>query len=142
MKGNEPNLTLSKSICLTKLKEGDEFELRDIYYDLDKATLRPLSIVQLERAYDFLVRNRNIKLELSSHTDSRASNEYNQNLSQRRAQACVDYLVKVKGIPSGRIVAKGYGETKLTNKCADGVPCTEEEHQLNRRTEIRILKTN
>jgi len=142
LKGSEPNLTVTKTICLTQLKEGDEFELKDIYYDLDKATLRPLSIVQLDRAYDFLMRNRNIKLELSSHTDSRASNEYNQNLSQRRAQACVDYLVKVKGVPSGRIVAKGYGETKLTNQCADGVSCTEEEHQLNRRTEIRVLKTN
>ena len=142
IKGTEPNLTVTKTVCLAKLKEGDIFELKDIYYDYDKSTLRPASIVQLDKAYDFIMRNPNVKLELSSHTDSRASNEYNMSLSQRRAQACVDYLVKVKGVPANRIVAKGYGETKLTNNCSDGVPCTEAEHQMNRRTEIRILKTN
>lgn len=142
MRGKEPNLTVTKTVCLTKLKEGDEFELKDIYYDYDKATLRPASIVQLDKAYEFLMRNRNVKLELSSHTDSRATDSYNLNLSQRRAQTCVDYLVKVRGIAPNRIVAKGYGETKLTNGCSDGVNCTEAEHQMNRRTEIRILKTN
>lgn len=142
VRGNEPKQTVTKEICLSTLKEGDAFELKDIYYDFDKATLRPLSITQLDRAYDFLMRNPGIKLELSSHTDSRADNDYNIDLSQRRAKSCVDYLTKVKGLPASRIVAKGYGETHLTNNCADGVNCTEEEHQLNRRTEIRILKNN
>lgn len=142
VRGNEPNLTDVKEICLEKLKEGDEFELKDIYYDFDKSTLRPLSIVQLDKAYQFLMRNPGVKLQLSSHTDSRASFDYNMRLSQRRAESCVDYLTKVKGVPANRIVAKGYGESRLTNGCSDGVPCTEEEHQMNRRTEIRILKTN
>lgn len=141
-RGTEPNMTVAKEVCLTQLKEGDMLVLNDIYYDYDKATLRPLSIVRLDKAYEFLLKNPNIKLELSSHTDSRASNAYNQDLSQRRAQACVNYLVKVKGLPANRIVAKGYGETRLTNGCSDGVPCSEEEHQLNRRTEVRVLKTN
>lgn len=142
VRGNEPKHTVTKEICLSQLKEGDAFELKDIYYDFDKATLRPLSITQLDKAYDYLMRNPGVKLELSSHTDSRANNDYNIDLSQRRAKSCVDYLTKVKGLPANRIVAKGYGETRLTNNCADGVNCSEEEHQLNRRTEIRILKSN
>ena len=141
-RGNEPNMTVAKEICLQGLKEGDQLVLKDIYYDYDKATLRPLSIVQLDKAYDYLVKNPGVKLELSSHTDSRATNDYNQALSQRRAQACVNYLIKVKGIAANRIVAKGYGETRPVNGCTDGAPCTEEEHQMNRRTEIRVLKTN
>lgn len=141
-RGTEKNGTVIKEVCLNRLKEGDQLVLKDIYYDFDKATLRPESIVQLDKAYEFLQRNPGIKLELSSHTDSRASNAYNQDLSQRRAQSCVNYLTKVKGVPAGRIVAKGYGETKPVNGCTDGVPCSEDEHQMNRRTEIRILKTN
>lgn len=141
-RGNEPNMTITKTVCLNNLKEDDFFELKDIYYDFDKATLRPASIVQLDKAYDFLMRNQNVKVELSSHTDSRASHAYNINLSQRRAQACVDYLTKVRGLSAGRIVAKGYGEIKLVNECSDGVECTPEQHQMNRRTEIRILKLN
>ena len=80
----------------------------------------------------------NIKVELSAHTDSRGSSRDNLNLSQRRAQSCVNYLIK-KGIPKGNIVAKGYGEEKLVNGCKDNVECTEEEHQANRRTEIKVL---
>jgi outer membrane protein OmpA-like peptidoglycan-associated protein len=80
-------------------------------------------------------------VELSAHTDSRGSSKDNLNLSQKRAQSCVDYLIQ-KGVPKANIVAKGYGEGKLVNKCSDGVECTEEEHQANRRTEIKVLKVN
>jgi outer membrane protein OmpA-like peptidoglycan-associated protein len=86
------------------------------------------------------MRNPGIKLQLSSHTDSRASYEYNSTLSEKRAKSCVDYLVKVKGVSSGRLSWMGYGETRLVNGCADGIPCSEEEHQRNRRTEIRVIK--
>jgi outer membrane protein OmpA-like peptidoglycan-associated protein len=75
---------------------------------------------------------------LSSHTDSRESDEYNIKLSQRRSNSCVKYII-AKGIPKDKIIAKGYGETRLINNCSNGVDCTEEEHQLNRRTELKIL---
>jgi outer membrane protein OmpA-like peptidoglycan-associated protein len=78
-----------------------------------------------------------MKIELSSHTDARGNDAYNEDLSQRRANSAVAWIV-AKGIAADRIVAKGYGEKQLQNKCTNGVECTEEEHQLNRRTEFKI----
>lgn len=80
-----------------------------------------------------------VRVEISAHTDSRGSKSSNQSLSERRAQSVVNYLVS-KGISRSRLVAKGYGESKLKNKCADGVTCTEAEHAVNRRTEFRVLR--
>jgi len=94
----------------------------------------------LDKLADFLLKN-NLKIELSAHTDSRGSNSYNQRLSQARAQSCVDYLIK-KGVAKSNIKAKGYGEYQLVNKCKNGVKCSEEEHQENRRTEVKILEVN
>ncbi len=82
-----------------------------------------------------------ITIEIASHTDSRADAKYNLSLSQKRAQACVDYLVQ-KGIDKKRMTAVGYGETRLVNDCIDGVDCTEEQHQQNRRTTFRVLTTD
>jgi outer membrane protein OmpA-like peptidoglycan-associated protein len=81
--------------------------------------------------------NPNITIELGSHTDSRAAEDYNLTLSQKRAQSCVDYLTK-KGINKDRLTAVGYGETHLVNDCVEGVDCTEEQHQENRRTTFRV----
>jgi peptidoglycan-associated lipoprotein len=92
----------------------------------------------LDRIVQVLVDNPTIRLELGSHTDSRATTEYNQKLSQRRADSAVAYIIS-KGIAPNRIIAKGYGESQLVNQCADGVTCTEEEHQLNRRTEFKVI---
>lgn len=78
-------------------------------------------------------------MELSAHTDSRHSDEYNMKLSQKRAEAAVQYIVS-KGIPTDVIVAKGYGESKIINHCKDGVNCRDEEHQYNRRTEIKVTE--
>jgi hypothetical protein len=78
---------------------------------------------------------------LGSHTDSRATAEYNIELSQKRAESVVRYLI-LSGINPARLTAKGYGESKLVNKCADGIPCTEAEHQANRRTEFKITAIN
>jgi Outer membrane protein and related peptidoglycan-associated (lipo)proteins len=72
-------------------------------------------------------------IHIESHTDSRAPNKYNERLSEKRAQSTLKWLVD-KGINKKRLSAKGYGETQLTNQCSDGVECTEEEHQLNRRS--------
>jgi outer membrane protein OmpA-like peptidoglycan-associated protein len=81
--------------------------------------------------------NPGVKIELGSHCDSRGSYAYNDALSQRRSNSAVAYIIS-KGISADRITAKGYGERQLLNKCSDGVPCTEEEHQWNRRTEFKV----
>ena len=114
-------------------------ELIPILYKLGSAQLTEVSkkIID-ERLYTMLTANPDMRIELNSHTDSRGSAAANLNLSQRRAESVVNYLV-AKGINRSRLVAKGYGETKLLNKCKDGVTCPESEHQKNRRTEFRIL---
>lgn len=112
------------------------FELENIYYDLDKWYIRP----DAEPPLDNLVRimqEHPISIELGSHTDCRASDEYNIDLSQKRAESVIRYII-LNGINSARMTAKGYGETLLVNECADGVECTEEQHQMNRRTEFRV----
>lgn len=129
---------MDKVVLLEKIKAGTTFKIENVFYDFAKATLRPESKVELDKLADFLLKNDNIKVELSSHTDSRGSDAANQKLSQARAQSCVDYLL-TKGIKTQNIVAKGYGETKLVNRCKNNVKCSEEEHQANRRTEIKIL---
>ena len=87
-----------------------------------------------------LKENPTIEIELGSHTDSRGGDAYNMDLSQRRAAAAVQYIVDIGDINPKRIKARGYGLTRLTNGCKVGVKCTEEEHQLNRRTEFKITK--
>jgi len=122
---------------LPTIKKGDKFKLENIFYDYNKSTLRPESMAALDKLAAFIIENK-LKIELSSHTDARGNAAYNQKLSQARAQSCVDYLIK-KGVPKASMVVKGYGETQLLNRCKDGVQCSEEEHQENRRTEIKIL---
>ena len=108
--------------------------LENIYYDLNKATLREDAYPSLDKLLDLMHNNPNITIELSSHTDARAADAYNLDLSQRRAQSVVDYLSR-NNIDSTRMIARGYGETKLIVPNAS----TEEEHQRNRRTEFKIL---
>jgi len=117
---------------------GSTFVLENIYYDLDKSNIRPDAAVELDKLVVILNEHPTMRIELSSHTDSRAPDAYNMALSQRRAASAVAYLVS-KGISKDRMIAKGYGETRLVNKCSNGVPCTEAEHQLNRRTEVKVL---
>lgn len=78
-------------------------------------------------------------IDIRSHTDSRQTHKYNERLSDRRAKSTLNYMVK-NGIDSNRLTAKGYGETQLVNRCSDGVPCSEAEHQQNRRSEFIIVK--
>lgn len=115
--------------------------LENIYYDFDKADIREDASTDLQKLLQILNDNPKMRIELGSHTDSRGTHEYNVGLSQRRAQAVVDWLVR-HGIDKGRLVAKGYGETTLRNHCENGVPCTEYEHQRNRRTEITVIDEN
>lgn len=117
---------------------GDIIVLQDIYYDLNKSNIRPDAELILDKLLKILTDNPKMKIELRSHTDSRSSAEYNLKLSDQRAKSAAAYLYS-KGIAKDRIAAKGYGETILINKCADGAPCTEAEHQVNRRTEFKVL---
>jgi outer membrane protein OmpA-like peptidoglycan-associated protein len=111
--------------------------MENIYFDLDKYDIRPDAGHELDKLVQVLKDNPRIKIEMGAHCDSRESPLYNQVLSENRAQATVDYLVS-KGISRSRLTAKGYGETRHVNRCYDGVECSEEEHQLNRRTEFKI----
>ena len=113
--------------------------LENIYYDLDKADIKPAAAKELDKLVQVLKDNPSIRIELSSHTDSRQTHKYNEALSNLRAKSAVDYIVS-KGISPDRLVSKGYGETKLVNKCKDGVWCPEDKHAENRRTEFKILR--
>ena len=117
------------------------FEVNSIYYDLDKADIRPDAAEELDKIVQFLSDNPQMNLELGAHTDARASGAYNLKLSQRRAESAVKYIIQ-RGISNDRIQPRGYGETQLINECADGVDCPEDMHQQNRRTEFKIIKIN
>ena len=118
---------------------GGAANINPIYFDPDKVEIREDAAVELDKIAATLLKEYTLAVEVSSHTDSRADDGYNLQLSKRRAEAIETYLVK-KGISYGRIIAKGYGEQQLLNKCANGVKCSEEEHQENRRTEFRIIR--
>ena len=115
------------------------YEINSIYYDLDKADIRPDAAEELDKIVQFLSDNPQMNLELGAHTDARASTGYNLKLSQRRAESAVKYIIR-RGIATDRIKPKGYGESQLINECSDGVECPEEMHQQNRRTEFKIIK--
>lgn len=118
---------------------GEKFVLENIYYDFDKHNIRPDAALILDKLVATMRDNPTLKIELSSHTDSRGTHKYNKALSERRAKSAVDYIVS-RGIARDRLVAKGYGETRLVNHCSDGVSCTAAEHQANRRTEVEVLE--
>ena len=109
-----------------------------IYYDFDKDSLRELSKEKLDEITTYLSKHPELNLVIESHTDSRATVDYNEKLSERRAQSVTQYLEK-KGISSSRISAKWYNEEKLVTPCGDGVPCPEANHQLNRRSELKLI---
>lgn len=107
------------------------------FFDLGKATIKKSSEPQLQKIVDMLNQYPTIKLDIRSHTDSRQSDANNMILSEKRAQSTKNWLIQ-KGIDANRLTAKGFGETKLVNRCADGVKCTEKEHEQNRRSEFII----
>ena len=134
----EKNLFVNLEICAQEAKCGEAIALQNILYDLNKFFIREDAKPELDKLVTFLNDNPTVKVELMSHTDSRASDSYNLKLSQNRANAAVEYIIS-KGIDRGRISAKGYGETQLLNNCGNGSNCTEAEHQLNRRTEFKVI---
>ncbi len=130
---------LTYDLLLDSIEVGKVVRLDRIFYDFDKWDIRTDAIPELEHLLAALRGYSSMKIELSSHTDVRGSDAYNQYLSSQRAQVVVSYLI-AQGIRPDRMVAKGYGETKLTNDCANGTPCSEEQHQENRRTEFMITE--
>lgn len=113
--------------------------IKPIYFDTNKSAIRPDAAIQLDKVVTVMKKYPEIGIRSSSHTDSKGRASYNEKLSDRRAQSTVAYIIS-KGIDPSRITGKGFGETQLTNGCKDGVKCTPEEHQLNRRTEFVIIK--
>ncbi|WP_253805670.1 OmpA family protein [Hymenobacter taeanensis] len=123
------------TLTLTKIVKNKAIVVENIFYDFDKADIRPDAAVELDKLVETLNDNPKITIELSSHTDSRGKDAYNQVLSQKRAQSAVDYIIS-KGISKDRITARGYGESQPVIKNAK----TEEEFQKNRRTEFKVTK--
>lgn len=130
-------VVIEKVIVLSKIYKNVEITLNNIYYDYDKWNIRADAAQSLDTLVDILVKNPNIKIQLSSHTDCRGKDAYNETLSQKRAESVVQYLIQ-KGIKADRLTAKGYGESMPLEKC-ECEKCTEEQHQRNRRTTFKIL---
>ncbi len=158
------NVYFDTLMVLEQKRLNKRFVLDNIYYDLDESKIRDDAGIELDKLAQLLVDNPDIKIELSSHTDSRAPDDYNDRLSQRRAQAAVDYLI-LEGIDPDRLIAKGYGEQQpfrataanvakypilklgqvLTESFIESIEdefLQEEIHQINRRTEFKILEVD
>lgn len=123
------------------MKPGNDLNnvlnLKPIYFDYNGYKIRESSKEELDKIVELLLIRPSISLQVNSYTDSRGRDDFNMKLSENRAKATVDYIVK-HGIPASRVSGKGYGETNILNKCNNGVPCTEAEHQLNRRSDFII----
>jgi peptidoglycan-associated lipoprotein len=125
-------------LVLDKIYQNKMIVIHNIYYDYDKWNIRQDAKKSLDTIVQLLNENPGIKVEIGSHTDQRGSDMYNNDLSQKRAQSVVDYLV-LQGINSQRLTAHGYGKTELVVNCN---PCTEEQYQLNRRTTFKVTSDN
>ena len=130
---NPRQVAIEKGMDLAKV-----FEIKEIKFDYNKANIRPDAEVELTKIVEVMREYPKMKIDIRSHTDSRGSDSYNLKLSERRAKATLEWMVK-QGIERKRLTAKGYGETQLVNGCSNGVPCTEEEHQENRRSEFIVV---
>jgi len=127
----------SVDLGLDRIEMNKAITLEHIYYDLGSANIRQDAVPELEKLVTLMNENPGITVTLCSHTDSRGNDSANLDLSQRRAQAAVEYIVS-RGVDDSRITPTGFGESQLLNECADGVTCTDEQHQQNRRTEFKI----
>ncbi|MXV53240.1 OmpA family protein [Pedobacter sp. HMF7647] len=122
-----------------KPKPGVVFQLEKVYYDFDKYNIRPDAAKALDELAAYLRQDPEQRVELRAHTDSRGPAIYNQWLSDERAKSAKKYLIN-KGIEAARMDTRGFGETQLVNGCSDGVKCTPQQHQMNRRLEVKMLE--
>ena len=135
--GNDPNVTPISNVD-PEDDQGRVHFLLHVYYDFNQSYVRKDAVPELEKLLSVLELNPDLIIEIGSHTDSRGSFRYNNRLSQRRAESIVRWLTQ-RGIDKSRLVAKGYGERVNVNNCSNNVPCSEEEHQYNRRTEFKVI---
>jgi len=136
-------------VRLSKVKEelvaiigGDiinALKLEPILFDLGRSEIRQDAALILDKAGDFLKKNKTIKIEIQSHTDAQSSEGYNQRLSESRAKSTYEYLVRL-GVDASRMSFKGYGERKLVNDCRNWKLCSKEENQKNRRTVLVVVE--
>ncbi len=133
----EKSLTINKEVSLDRINKGQEILLENIYYDYEKWDIKIEAQPTLNALASILINNPSIAIELGSHTDCRGEEDYNNVLSQKRAQSAVDYLIN-KGIEVQRLTAKGYGESLPNIRC-NCEQCSEDDHQKNRRTSFKIL---
>ncbi len=117
---------------------ADVLEIPMIYFDLNKWNIRPDAELELQKVIELLKVRPSLKIDIRSHTDSRANDAYNMTLSNKRAKSTMEYLI-AKGIDRSRLTARGFGETQLVNYCGNGIECTESEHQQNRRSEFIVV---
>jgi outer membrane protein OmpA-like peptidoglycan-associated protein len=140
-KENQNNLVFKLKKKVLELSEVDLAKIlgiRIIYFDLNKSLIRNDAAVELQKIADIMKEYPQMNIDVRSHTDSRYASEYNQKLSQQRAESTRDWLMN-QCIAPERLKASGYGESKLINECVDGITCTEEQHQENRRSEFIII---
>lgn len=126
-------------VSLDRLDIGKLAGVQPIYFETGQHAIRPEAAAELDKVVEIMQENPTIKIELGAHTDARGSAAANLLLSDRRSKACADYMIS-QGIGKDRIVGKGYGESMVVNRCKDGVKCSEEEYQENRRTEFKVTK--
>ena len=131
------NLTPKAVIAEPAAVGVDLFELLDlnpIYFDFDKSYIRPDAQIELQKVINYLKAYPSVNIDVQSHTDSRGRDAYNKALSQRRNVSTKNWMIEKGNISRSRISGSGYGETQLVNQCSNGVKCSEEEHQANRRS--------
>jgi outer membrane protein OmpA-like peptidoglycan-associated protein len=139
-KSDENKVFVYKDVRLEKIFKDKQIEIPNIFYDVDKSNIRADAAAVLDSlVLPILLENPTLQFELGSHTDARGNDDYNLALSQKRADAVVDYLIS-KSITRDRLIAKGYGETQIINRCLNDVDCSDEEHQQNRRTTFKVIE--
>ncbi len=137
-------LNKGNDLGITNIGVGDDLakllQLEPIYFDLDKSFIRPDAEIELQKVIAALQEYSNINIDVRSHTDSRAGDDYNMRLSERRAHSTMKYIIDKGNIDKSRLSGRGYGETAIVNECINDINCSEEKHQLNRRSEFIIIK--
>lgn len=137
--GFTPSQTMNENAQLTYYEGKQVFDLPLVYFDLNSYEINASAAQGLDKVIQVMKVFPDMQVELSAHTDSRGNEQYNLELSARRANACVEYI-GAHGVEKSRLIAIGFGELKIRNKCVNKVPCTEKEHMINRRTEFRVVK--
>ena len=138
MTENQESGALLAEVMMDKIELNKIIKIENIYYDLDKWDIRKDAARELDNVITVLKDHPGMTMELGSHTDARGRDEYNLELSEKRAASAVQYIVEKGGINPDRITGKGYGETQLTNGCKNGVTCSERSHEKNRRTVLKV----